>query len=89
MDAKEIPAGEFKQHCLRILDQVADTHSEVVITKRGRPVAKLVPLASDEDVEQAILSRLRERCRVLVSEEEFLEPSTADAGWELHDENEE
>ena len=40
----EIAAGEFKAHCLRLLDQVADERVELVITKRGRPVAKLVPL---------------------------------------------
>lgn len=42
-----IPAGEFKARCLQIMDDVAETHSEVVITKYGRPVAKLVPV--DED----------------------------------------
>ena len=43
-----IPAGEFKARCLQIMDDVAETHAEVVITKYGRPVAKLVPV--DEDV---------------------------------------
>ena len=36
-------AGKFKDLCLKTLDEVARTKSEVVITKRGRPVAKLVP----------------------------------------------
>ena len=36
-------AGKFKDLCLRVLDEVARTKSAVVITKRGRPVAKLVP----------------------------------------------
>ncbi|HEX7778254.1 MAG TPA: type II toxin-antitoxin system prevent-host-death family antitoxin [Vicinamibacterales bacterium] len=40
---KTIAAGRFKDCCLRILDEVARTKSAVVITKRGRPVAKLVP----------------------------------------------
>lgn len=39
-----IPAGQFKARCLAILDEVADTHQVVVVTKRGRPVAKLVPV---------------------------------------------
>lgn len=39
-----IPAGEFKAHCLRLMDEVQERHSEIVITKRGRPVAKLVPV---------------------------------------------
>ena len=36
-------AGKFKDLCLKTLDEVARTKSVVVITKRGRPVAKLVP----------------------------------------------
>ena len=38
-----IPAGEFKTHCLRLMDEVAEQRREIVITKRGRPVARLVP----------------------------------------------
>lgn len=40
---KSMAAGKFKDHCLKALDEVASTKSAVVITKRGRPVAKLVP----------------------------------------------
>lgn len=36
-------AGKFKDVCLKTLDEVARTKSALVITKRGRPVAKLVP----------------------------------------------
>lgn len=39
-----IPAGEFKARCLQLMDQVEETGREVIITKRGRPVAKLVPV---------------------------------------------
>lgn len=41
----KIPAGEFKARCLQLMDEVEETGREVVITKRGRPVAKLVPVA--------------------------------------------
>jgi len=40
---KAIAAGKFKNVCLKMLDDVAVTKTAVVITKRGRPVAKLVP----------------------------------------------
>ncbi len=40
---KSIAAGKFKNICLRTLDEVATTRTTIVITKRGRPVAKLVP----------------------------------------------
>ncbi|HEY3354892.1 MAG TPA: type II toxin-antitoxin system Phd/YefM family antitoxin, partial [Polyangia bacterium] len=41
---RTIPAAEFKARCLRLLDQVATSGEPLVVTKRGRPVAKLVPL---------------------------------------------
>lgn len=40
---KTMAAGKFKDLCLKTLDEVAATKTVVVITKRGRPVAKLVP----------------------------------------------
>lgn len=40
---KTMAAGKFKDVCLKTLDEVARTKTAVVITKRGRPVAKLVP----------------------------------------------
>lgn len=40
---REIPAGEFKARCLALLDEVRETGQEIVVTKRGKPVAKLVP----------------------------------------------
>ncbi|MGD0914073.1 MAG: type II toxin-antitoxin system Phd/YefM family antitoxin [Terracidiphilus sp.] len=39
-----IPAGEFKAKCLKILDEVAENRKTLVITKRGRPVARLSPV---------------------------------------------
>jgi prevent-host-death family protein len=40
---KTIPAGQFKARCLRLMDEVRTTREPVLITKKGRPVAKLVP----------------------------------------------
>jgi prevent-host-death family protein len=41
---KTISAGAFKAQCLKLMDQVNAQRSEVVITKRGKPVARLVPV---------------------------------------------
>lgn len=38
-----IAAGKFKATCLQLMDQVQRTGEEIVITKHGRPVARLVP----------------------------------------------
>jgi prevent-host-death family protein len=40
----QIAAGEFKTKCLKLLDEVQQKRKQVVITKRGKPVAKLVPV---------------------------------------------
>ena len=44
----QIAAGQFKAQCLHLMDQVQQTHEEVVITKHGKPVAKLVPVETVE-----------------------------------------
>lgn len=41
---RKIPAGQFKARCLALLDEVAETGREIVVTKRGRPVARVLPL---------------------------------------------
>ena len=41
--SRTMKASEFKAKCLRLLDEVQHSRTEIVITKRGRPVARLVP----------------------------------------------
>jgi prevent-host-death family protein len=43
---KQMPAGEFKARCLSVMDDVNATGEPVLITKRGVPVAKIVPVSS-------------------------------------------
>ena len=45
---KRIGAAEFKAHCLRILDEVERSGESVTITKRGRAVAEVKPIAQEE-----------------------------------------
>ena len=49
MKIKTIPAGTFKARCLAIMDEVQAKRQAVVITKRGKPVAKLVPVGKEKD----------------------------------------
>ena len=46
---KTMPAGKFKVHCLAVMDEVQAKREAVVITKRGKPVAKLVPVEKAKD----------------------------------------
>lgn len=47
MSERLIQASAFKATCLALLDEVADEGVEYVVTKRGRPVARLVPIDDD------------------------------------------
>jgi prevent-host-death family protein len=40
---RTLSTSELKAHCSRIIDEVSGLRQTIVITKRGRPVAKLVP----------------------------------------------
>ena len=40
---RTIKASEFKAKCLKLMDEVAANGEEIVITKKGKPVAKLTP----------------------------------------------
>ena len=44
MTETHVQASVFKARCLAILDEVAASHNTFIVTKNGRPVAKLVPL---------------------------------------------
>ena len=46
MEERTIAATDFKARCLRWLDRVAEEGRGLTITKRGRPVARLVPIES-------------------------------------------
>lgn len=49
MKSRTIPAGSFKARCLAIMDEVQAKRQAVVITKRGKPVAKLVAVETAKD----------------------------------------
>jgi prevent-host-death family protein len=60
---KTIAAGEFKARCLRLMDQVRSSRTPVVITKRGKPIAKLVPV--DEESRSQVFDSLKGRIEIL------------------------
>jgi prevent-host-death family protein len=46
---KQMAAGSFKTNCLAVMDEVQAKRETVVITKHGKPVAKLVPVNTETD----------------------------------------
>ncbi len=73
MVMQTISASQFKAKCLALLDDVAESGSEITVTKRGRPVAKVVPVEAPDN-------SLRGSVTYLVDEEELLQP--IDVAWE-------
>jgi prevent-host-death family protein len=69
---RSIPAGRFKAQCLALLDDVAATGETIVVTKRGKPVAQVIPLEPPDSLEGSVT--------YLVSDEELMAP--IDAVWE-------
>jgi prevent-host-death family protein len=71
---KKMAAGEFKSRCLAVMDSVQKTKEAVLITKRGRPVAKLVPA---EEAPRDFLGRLEGIVKIVGDIESPIEPLDA------------
>jgi prevent-host-death family protein len=63
---RTIPAARFKAQCLKLLDEVADTGETIVVTKRGKPVARLEPIEQPRSLVGSVT--------FLVSDEELIAP---------------
>ncbi len=61
-----ISASRFKAQCLALLDEVAESGEEIVVTKHGKPVARLVPIAPPVSLKGSVT--------YLVTDEELIAP---------------
>lgn len=66
----KVTATSFKARCLALLDEVAESGSEIVVTKRGRPVAKVSAVDDGASLEGSV--------RFLVDDDALVEPVGAD-----------
>jgi prevent-host-death family protein len=71
---KTIPAAQFKARCLTLMDDVRKTREPVLITKRGHPVAKLVPAGKTN---QEFIGRLEGIVNIRGDIESPIEPPEA------------
>ncbi len=74
-----MPVSAFKTRCLRVMEQVARTRRPVTITKRGRPMARLIPV---EGRAERFLGSLRGRITIA---HDITRPAPPDA-WETEKE---
>lgn len=72
MSERIVTASSFKAHCLAMLDEVAATGQQIVITKRGCPVARVVAVNEPEDLAGSVTYH--------VSDEELIAP--LDERWD-------
>jgi prevent-host-death family protein len=72
MTTRTISASRFKAECLALLDEVAATGRGLTVTKRGKPVARLVPMEAPRSLVGSV--------RQLVSDDELIEP--LDEPWD-------
>jgi prevent-host-death family protein len=80
MDKRYVAAAEFKANCLRLMDEVARQRRPIIITKRGKPVAKLVPAETKAIDLFGRMAGTIKICGDIISPIE-------DAGWTGDDEN--
>ena len=71
---KQIAAGEFKTKCLSLIDEVSDNGSEVIITKRGTPKAKLVPISNGKKKRESLLGRLEGIVDIIGDPDDLIKP---------------
>jgi prevent-host-death family protein len=71
---KKMAAAQFKARCLAVMDSVNKTREAVVITKRGRPVAKLVPV---DDEPKEFLGSLEGIVKIMGDIESPVDPPSA------------
>jgi prevent-host-death family protein len=77
---RHVAAAEFKANCLRLMDEVARQHRPIITTKRGKPVAKLVPIEQEPIDLFGYMAGTAKICGDIINPIE-------DAGWTGDDEN--
>lgn len=71
---RQIAAGEFKAKCLRIMDEINETGEPLVVTKRGVPVMKLVPIAKSSVKPKSIIGRLEGIMTIVGDPDDLIKP---------------
>jgi prevent-host-death family protein len=75
---KEVAISEFKAKCLALLDQVQKTRNPILITRRGKPIAEVVPPspASAHDW----MGSMKGKSKILG---DIISPATDESDWEV------
>jgi prevent-host-death family protein len=75
---RELSTSQLKAHCSEVVEGVASRRETVIVTRRGRPVAKIVPIDAGE--QRALFGCAR---GVLTIRGDLIDP--VDVAWEASD----
>ena len=78
---RQIGAGEFKAKCLALIDEVSRTGQEVIITKRGKPSAKLIPIV--EVPKESFIGRLEGIMKINGNPDDLIKPIFPEEDWNM------
>ena len=73
---KEMRAGQFKAQCQAVMDEIQRTGEPILITKHGKPIAKLVPVPGALD---EIFGYMASKVKIVG---DFARPITPLEDWE-------
>ncbi len=72
MPQRSVSVSKFKAQCLSLLNNVAETGEELLVTKRGKPLARVVSVSEPPTLRDSVTWR--------VSHDELVEP--IDEPWD-------
>jgi prevent-host-death family protein len=71
---------KFRQNLFKILDRVSKTHDEVIITKRGKPIAKIVHIDDMENSKDPLIGAMKGQGK---TRGDLTQPVIGSADWEV------
>lgn len=80
---RRIAAGEFKAKCLAIMDEVNETGRPIVVTKRGKPTIKVVPIRDARERGASILGRLEGIMKINGDPDDLVKPIFPLEDWDM------
>ena len=75
---RTVPAGEFEADCLRLVDEVCQTGTELVVTRHNRPVVRVTPFRQERF---GLVGSCRDQLRILTDIDS--EPAVPLQDWDM------
>jgi len=83
---KEVPAGVFKNTCLKLIEEVHNTREEIIITKRGKQMVKIVPILPVES-RGIYFGCMKGAITINCTDEELIYDESWAEAWEKNERN--